>query len=253
MQDRPRAGKKPIYGKATNKRILALLDKPPPQGYARWTGPLLAKALGDVDVQYVWRFLREHTIDLAARKSWCESNDPSFVAKAADVVGLYVDPPVKAIVLCVDEKPSIQALERAQGYLKLPNSRLTADRVESRNLAASIDLNGRKLAAVAHSSGAEYLDQMHLPYTKYKDLPEALDSLADGQSNVVVNSVGALQYFVAKRYAKVIEVLQGLLAPAYMAIALPEHSPIKKPIDRALIKITNGPEWRTLEERFLVR
>ena len=121
MQDRPRAGKKPIYGKATNKRILALLDKPPPQGYARWTGPLLAKALGDVDVQYVWRFLREHTIDLAARKSWCESNDPSFVAKAADVVGLYVDPPVKAIVLCVDEKPSIQALERAQGYLKLPN------------------------------------------------------------------------------------------------------------------------------------
>ena len=75
LQDRPRAGKKPIYGKATNKRILALLDKPPPQGYARWTGPLLAKALGDVDVQYVWRFLREHTIDLAARKSWCESND----------------------------------------------------------------------------------------------------------------------------------------------------------------------------------
>jgi hypothetical protein len=48
-----------------NKRILALLDKPPPPGYARWTGPLLAKALGDVDVQYVWRFLREHKIDLA--------------------------------------------------------------------------------------------------------------------------------------------------------------------------------------------
>src|SRR5712671_1912673 len=123
LKDRPRAGKKPIYGKATNKRILALLDKPPPAGYARWTGPLLAKALGDVDVQYVWRFLREHNIDLAARKSWCESNDPAFVAKAADVVGLYVDPPAKALVLCVDEKPSIQALERAQGYLKLPNGR----------------------------------------------------------------------------------------------------------------------------------
>src|SRR6476620_1447690 len=123
LKDRLRAGKKPIYGKATNKRILALLEKPPPQGYARWTGPLLAKALGDVDVQYVWRFLREHNIDLAARKSWCESNDPAFAAKAADVVGLYVDPPAKAIVLCVDEKPSIQALERAQGYLKLPNGR----------------------------------------------------------------------------------------------------------------------------------
>src|SRR6202045_131591 len=123
LTDRPRAAKQPIYGPATNKRILALLDKSPPAGYARWTGPLLAKALEDVDVQYVWRFLREHKIDLAARKSWCESNDPEFVAKAADVVGLYINPPAKAIVLCVDEKPSIQALERAQGYLRLPNGR----------------------------------------------------------------------------------------------------------------------------------
>ena len=123
LEDRPRGGKELIYGMATNRRILALLDKPPPQGYARWTGPLVAEALEDVDVQYVWRFLREHKIDLAARKSWCESNDPKFAAKAADVVGLYIDPPAKAIVLCVDEKPSIQALERAQGYLKLPNGR----------------------------------------------------------------------------------------------------------------------------------
>jgi transposase len=123
LEDRSRASKKPIYGAVTNKRILALLDKRPPQGYARWTGPLLAKSLEDVDVQYVWRFLREHKIDLATRKSWCESNDPQFAAKAADVVGLYIDPPAKAIVLCIDEKPSIQALERAQGYLKLPNGR----------------------------------------------------------------------------------------------------------------------------------
>jgi transposase len=119
LENRPHRGKKPIYGVAT----LALLDKPPPQGYARWTGPLLAQALEDVDVQYVWRFLREHKIDLAARKSWCESNDRAFTTKAADVVGLYIDPPAKAIVLCVDEKPSIQALERAQGYLKLPSGR----------------------------------------------------------------------------------------------------------------------------------
>src|SRR5216110_1438876 len=123
LQDKPRPGKQPIYTKVTDKRILKLLDKPAPQGFARWTGPLLAEALGDVDVQYVWRFLRSHKIDLAARKSWCESNDPNLTAKAADVVGLYVAPPAKAIVLCVDEKPSIQALERAQGYLKLPNGR----------------------------------------------------------------------------------------------------------------------------------
>src|ERR1700682_3827664 len=82
--------------------------------------------VGDIERnqhQYVWRFLRSHKIDLAARKSWCESNDPNFTAKAADVVGLYVAPPEKAIVLCVDEKPSLQSLERAQGYLKLPNGR----------------------------------------------------------------------------------------------------------------------------------
>jgi hypothetical protein len=66
-------------------------------------------------------FLRRHKIGLEARKSWCEGDDPDFTAKAADVVGLYVAPPEKAIVLCVDERPSIRALERAQGYLKLPN------------------------------------------------------------------------------------------------------------------------------------
>src|SRR6185312_12565173 len=75
------------YTKATDKRILRLLDKPAPEGFARWTGALLAETLGDVDVQYVWRFLRNHKIDLMARKSWCESNDPNFTAKAADVVG----------------------------------------------------------------------------------------------------------------------------------------------------------------------
>jgi len=76
-----------------------------------------------VSDQYIWRFLRENKIDLAARKSWCQTDDPDFVAKAAEIVGLYLDPPHDAIVLAVDEKPHIQALERAQGYLKLANGR----------------------------------------------------------------------------------------------------------------------------------
>ena len=58
-------------------------------------GSAAGKALGDVDVQYVWRFLPEHNIDLSTHKSCCESNDPEFVDKAADVVGVYVDPPAK--------------------------------------------------------------------------------------------------------------------------------------------------------------
>jgi transposase len=108
---------------ATGSRILALLDQSPPAGHGRWTAPLLAAALGDVSDQYIWRFLRTQKIDLAARKSWCESTDPDFVAKAAEIVGLYLDPPQDALVLAVDEKPHIQALERAQGYLKLPGGR----------------------------------------------------------------------------------------------------------------------------------
>lgn len=116
-------GAAPKYGPAEQKRILAMLDQSPPAGYANWTAPLLARALGDVHEQYIWRFLRAQKIDLSGRKSWCESNDPEFVAKAAEIVGLYLAPPENAVVLSVDEKPSIQALERAQGYLKLPNGR----------------------------------------------------------------------------------------------------------------------------------
>ncbi|MGY4183085.1 transposase [Bradyrhizobium sp. USDA 4518] len=169
LQDKARPGKQPIYTKATDKRILKLLDKPPPEGFVRWTGPLLAEALGDVDVQYVWRFLRSHKIDLAARKSWCESNDPNFTAKAADVVGLYVAPPAKAIVLCVDEKPSIQALERAQGYLKLPNGRaLTGQshdykRHGTTTLFAALEVATGKIIAT-HSKcrrRVEFLDFMY--------------------------------------------------------------------------------------------
>jgi transposase len=123
LADAPRSGKPKTYDAAADRRILALLDRPPPAGFARWTAPLIAKELGDVSDQHIWRFLRAQRIDLAGRKSWCLSTDPEFAAKAADIVGLYLDPPDHAIVLAVDEKPAIQALERAQGYLKLPNGR----------------------------------------------------------------------------------------------------------------------------------
>jgi transposase len=123
LGDAPRSGKPRTYGADADRRVLALLDRPPPKGFARWTATLLARELGDISDQHIWRFLRAQGIDLAGRKSWCLSTDPEFVAKAADIVGLYLDPPENAIVLAVDEKPAIQALERAQGYLKLPNGR----------------------------------------------------------------------------------------------------------------------------------
>src|SRR6266567_1386655 len=116
-------GASPKYGTEHDKRILAKLNTSPPDGYTNWTAPLLSRELGDIHEQYIWRFLRAQKIDLSGRKSWCQSTDPDFLAKAADIVGLYMMPPDNAVVLSVDEKPSIQALERAQGYLKLPNGR----------------------------------------------------------------------------------------------------------------------------------
>ena len=119
--------------------------------------------------RYVWRFLRAHKIDLAGRKSWCESNDPEFVAKAADVVGLYMAPPENALVICVDEKPSIQALERAQGYLKLPNGRALSGhshdykRNGTSTLFAAFDVATGKVTA-AHKKRrrrVEFLDFMN--------------------------------------------------------------------------------------------
>lgn len=123
LQDALRPGARRRYGAETEKRILKMLDQPPPEGFASWNGTLLAKALGDVSDDQVWRVLRREGISLQRRHSWCISTDPQFAPKAADIVGLYLAPPENAVVLSVDEKPSIQALERAQGYLRLPNGR----------------------------------------------------------------------------------------------------------------------------------
>lgn len=142
------------------RRILAVLDGPPPSGHGRWTAPLIAAALGDAHEQYVWRFLRAQKIDLAGRKSWCVSEDPEFAAKAAEIVGLYLDPPAGALVIAIDEKPHIQALERAQGYLKLPNGRALTGRAHhytrhgTSTLFAALDIAKARSWRAITSAGA---------------------------------------------------------------------------------------------------
>jgi transposase len=69
LDETGKRGAAPRYTEQAGKRILAVLDGPPPKGYARWTAPLIATALGDVHEQYVWRFLRAQKIDLAGRKT----------------------------------------------------------------------------------------------------------------------------------------------------------------------------------------
>ena len=123
LQDELRSGRPAQHTKQDELRILKKLDEPPPRGYAQWNGRLVAEALGDLSADYVWWVLRRYGISLQRSHSWCVSTDPEFGPKAADVTGLYLDPPANAVVICVDEKTSIQALDRAQGYLKLPNGR----------------------------------------------------------------------------------------------------------------------------------
>jgi transposase len=122
LSDAPRPGQPIKYGAEPEKRLLAQLDNPPPRGYGGWNGRLLAQTLG-VSADWVWVTLRRHNISLQRRRSWCISTDPEFTRKAADIVGLYLHPPENAVVLSVDEKPHIQALERVQGWLRLPDGK----------------------------------------------------------------------------------------------------------------------------------
>lgn len=119
-----RPGRPPVYDRDDiRRRVEVKLAEAPPPGFGRWNGRLLAEALGDIPAGMIWKIMRMHGIQLQRRRSWCQSTDPEFARKACEVIGLYLAPPENAIVLSVDEKPCIQALERAQGWLKLPNGR----------------------------------------------------------------------------------------------------------------------------------
>src|ERR1700719_4909571 len=123
LRDQPRPGKKPRYGEELRRRVLRQLELPPPRGLAGWDGGTLAAALGVSDAA-VWRALRRGGIQVRRHRSWCVSTDPQFAAKAADIVGLYLNSPENALVLSVDEKPSIQALERKTGYVETDNGKI---------------------------------------------------------------------------------------------------------------------------------
>lgn len=83
----------------------------------------MAKALNSSE-DAIWRLLKKEGIHLNRQRSWCISTDKNFAAKAADLVGLYLNPPVNAIVICVDEKPGIQALESKTGYVETNNGKV---------------------------------------------------------------------------------------------------------------------------------
>jgi len=155
------------YGPEHDRRILAALDQAPPAGYSNWTAPLLARELVDVHEQYIWRFLRARKIDLSGRKSWCQSSDPDFVPKTVEIVGLYMDPPDNAVVLSVDEKPSIQALERAQGYLKLPNGRAMIGQSHDYKRNGTTNLFAALNVATGEVAGRHYKRRRRLEFLDF--------------------------------------------------------------------------------------
>jgi transposase len=106
------------------ERIVALAMSPPPAGRSRWTTRLLGKAVG-LTSGCVSDVLRRNGLKPHLVRTYKVSRDPAFTAKVKDVVGLYLNPPEHAIVLSVDEKTSIQALQRTQLPLPLRSGRAT--------------------------------------------------------------------------------------------------------------------------------
>lgn len=119
LATRPKAGRKDhAVPAATGERVVELAMSPPPAGRSRWTTRLLGKAVG-LTSGCVSDLLRRNDLKPHLTRTYKVSRDPAFVAKVHDVVGLYLNPPEHAVVLSVDEKTSIQALERTQRPLPL--------------------------------------------------------------------------------------------------------------------------------------
>ena len=143
--DAARSGKPATYGDEWKAEVLKKLEEKPPNGLARWDGPTLAAVLGTSE-DAVQRFLQKEGIQLARMRTWCISTDPEFAAKAADVIGLYLNPPTDAVVVSIDEKPSIQALSRRVGVVRTSNGKIvsavksTYKRNGTQNLFAALEV-----------------------------------------------------------------------------------------------------------------
>ena len=120
LLDRPRSGRPQTVRRGRRAEILAVTLSPPPEhlGVTHWSSRLLADQLG-VSHNTVARVWADHDLKPWRTETFKFSTDPQLEAKVRDVVGLYLDPPERAIVVCVDEKSQIQALARTAPNLPL--------------------------------------------------------------------------------------------------------------------------------------
>jgi transposase len=123
LRDKTRPSRVPALGPEVAERVVALTLDDPPAEATHWTADLMAKAAG-ISASAVRRIWKAHGLQPHRWRRFKLSNDPHFVAKLRDVVGLYVDPPAHAIVLSVDEKSQIQALDRTRPGLPMKKGRL---------------------------------------------------------------------------------------------------------------------------------
>ena len=117
-KDAPRGGRRAIRRQALAPLILEKTTQERPTGATHWSGRTLAAALG-IDKSMVWRVWKANGLQPHRARTFKVSNDPRFVEKVVDIVGLYLNPPDHALVLSCDEKSQIQALDRTQPGLPL--------------------------------------------------------------------------------------------------------------------------------------
>src|SRR5271166_2403598 len=121
-RDKTRPSRIPPLSPAVAERVVAMTLAGPPPAASHWTGAAMAKAAG-ISVSSVQRIWRAHGLRPHLVRRFKLSNDPQFAAKLKEVVGLYVNPPDHAVVLAVDEKSQIQALDRTQPGLPMKKGR----------------------------------------------------------------------------------------------------------------------------------
>jgi len=118
LEDRPRPGKPRQYSDADRLRVIETACTQKPVGETHWSVRTLAKATG-VGRDTVHQILRQADLKPHQVGTFTQSPDPDFAAKVINVVGLYMHPPENAVVLCVDEKTQVQALDRTQPLLPM--------------------------------------------------------------------------------------------------------------------------------------
>ncbi len=170
LMDLPRSGRNAVYTASDEQKILDTIAKTPPDGLSCWDGKSLAQKLGFSD-DFIWRTVRKHNINLDRTRSWYISTDLEFSAKAVDIAGLYLSSPENAIVLSIDEEPSLQALSRASGFVKTQSGDIAKayKRKGSLNLfvaleIASSKIHGRSTKYKKRANFLEFMDELLREY-----------------------------------------------------------------------------------------